>query len=452
MSSLIQFPTCPFVDSSGKISKPWLLWLQNPQFVSLVISETLGIDSGGTGIGTVPGAGQILIGNGAGYALHTITAGSGVTITNGAGTITISVNTSGIAIDTSQITSGYLAAARFPALSGDISNTTGSLSTALATVNANVGSFGSASSTNLFTVNGKGLITAASNTPIAIANTQVSGLGTMSVQNANAVVLTADAQINSLTFGRGGGNITTNLAMGNIALNSNTTAAYNNTAIGSGSLQNLNNGAAVYNTGVGAGTLNILTSGYYNTAIGVEALRHTNGNANTAIGTEALWSCQQNNNVAVGSGAIYSSVGGWNNVGIGVNCLYSSVTPKNNVAIGYNAGNNSLNVGNNNIYIGWQAYASAGSINNEIVIGAGAVGLGANITVIGNSSTIQTNFFGSIKSTNYIVSGLPSAATAGVGARAFVTDALAPVFGSTVAGSGTIPTPVYSDGSVWKVG
>ena len=34
------------------------------------------------------------------------------------------------------------------------------------------------------------------------------------------------------------------------------------------------------------------------------------------------------------------------------------------------------------------------------------------------------------------IHGLPSAATAGAGARAFVTDALAPVFGSTVAGGG----------------
>jgi len=53
---------------------------------------------------------------------------------------------------------------------------------------------------------------------------------------------------------------------------------------------------------------------------------------------------------------------------------------------------------------------------------------------------------------NYTVATLPSAATSGVGARSFVTDALAPTFGATVVAGGAIPTPVYSNGTVWKVG
>ena len=50
------------------------------------------------------------------------------------------------------------------------------------------------------------------------------------------------------------------------------------------------------------------------------------------------------------------------------------------------------------------------------------------------------------------VSALPSAATAGVGARSFVNDALTPVFGSAVAGGGAVTVPVYSTGSAWNVG
>ena len=50
------------------------------------------------------------------------------------------------------------------------------------------------------------------------------------------------------------------------------------------------------------------------------------------------------------------------------------------------------------------------------------------------------------------VASLPVAATIGSGSQAFVSDALAPVFGSAVTGGGTVPVPVYSDGSVWKVG
>jgi hypothetical protein len=54
--------------------------------------------------------------------------------------------------------------------------------------------------------------------------------------------------------------------------------------------------------------------------------------------------------------------------------------------------------------------------------------------------------------TNYAVADLPSAVTSGKGARSFVTDASAPTFGATVSGGGAVATPVYSDGTNWKVG
>jgi hypothetical protein len=54
--------------------------------------------------------------------------------------------------------------------------------------------------------------------------------------------------------------------------------------------------------------------------------------------------------------------------------------------------------------------------------------------------------------TNYTVATLPSAITSGKGARSFVTDALAPMFGATVVTGGAVAVPVYSDGTNWKVG
>jgi hypothetical protein len=54
--------------------------------------------------------------------------------------------------------------------------------------------------------------------------------------------------------------------------------------------------------------------------------------------------------------------------------------------------------------------------------------------------------------TLYTVATLPSAASSGAGARSFVSDALAPVFGATVATGGAVTVPVYSDGTNWKVG
>ncbi len=48
------------------------------------------VSKGGTGLSSIPANGEILIGNGTGYTKSTITAGSGVTITNAAGSITVS--------------------------------------------------------------------------------------------------------------------------------------------------------------------------------------------------------------------------------------------------------------------------------------------------------------------------------------------------------------------------
>lgn len=50
------------------------------------------------------------------------------------------------------------------------------------------------------------------------------------------------------------------------------------------------------------------------------------------------------------------------------------------------------------------------------------------------------------------VSALPSASTAGEGARYFVTDATATTFASVVAGGGSNNVPVYSDGTNWRIG
>ena len=65
----------------------------------------------------------------------------------------------------------------------------------LATVNANVGSFGSGTSVATFTVNAKGLVTAASSAAIPTATTSVLGLASFDTTtfavSAGAVTLTA---------------------------------------------------------------------------------------------------------------------------------------------------------------------------------------------------------------------------------------------------------------------
>ena len=82
---------------------------------------------------------------------------------------------------------------------------------------------------------------------------------------------------------------------------------------------------------------------------------------------------------------------------------------------------------------------SLGWSSNVCIIAAEAAGTGTQRQLI-------------FKSTPVTVASLPSAATMGSGARAFVSDAAAPTWGSTVAGGGAVPCPVFSDGSNWKVG
>jgi hypothetical protein len=57
-----------------------------------------------------------------------------------------------------------------------------------------------------------------------------------------------------------------------------------------------------------------------------------------------------------------------------------------------------------------------------------------------------------VKTTPVTVSALPSAATAGAGARAFVTDANSTTFNASAAGGGANNMPVFSNGTGWFIG
>ncbi len=53
------------------------------------LTGTVAVANGGTGLATSPTNGQLLVGNGTGYTQATLTAGVGVAVTNGAGSITV---------------------------------------------------------------------------------------------------------------------------------------------------------------------------------------------------------------------------------------------------------------------------------------------------------------------------------------------------------------------------
>jgi hypothetical protein len=94
--------------------------------------------------------------------------------------------------------SGVTSIATGTGLTGGPITSTGTISIANTAVTA--GSYGGATKTLTATVNAQGQLTAMAETPIAITNTQVSGLGTMSTQDASAVAITGGT-INATSVG-----------------------------------------------------------------------------------------------------------------------------------------------------------------------------------------------------------------------------------------------------------
>lgn len=65
------------------------------------------------------------------------------------------------------------------------------------------------------------------------------------------------------------------------------------------------------------------------------------------------------------------------------------------------------------------------------------------------SSLIVSSY---VTTTATTVANLPSAATAGAGARAMVTDATSTTFNATATGGGANIVPVFSNGTAWRIG
>ena len=229
-----------------------------------------------------------------------------------------------------------------------------------------------------------------------------------------------------VAVGLGAGSVATNIVVGDTALDSNTTGS-NNTA-------------------VGFNTMTANTDGFQNTAVGSEALdANTTGDYNTAVGYQALTAASTANyNTGVGYRALNASTTGANNTALGADALLL-VTGSDNVAVGYQAGD-ALTTGTNNIIIGNGAEAATAATSNSITFGNSSI---TTMRVPGLAFTAGVRHFSFGTLT---VATLPAAATAGAGARAFVTDANATTFASIVAAGGANGVPVYSDGTNWRIG
>jgi hypothetical protein len=162
----------------------------------------------------------------------------------------------------------------------------------------------------------------------------------------------------------------TNTALGNKALDSNTTGVGNtaigfsamttnttgsqNTATGRSAL--LNNTTGSFNTATGVQALVSNTTGELNTATGVDALfNNTTGSANTATGRSALFGNTTGRvNTATGSQTLFKNTTGTGNTATGVLALYTNSTGDDNTATG-SAALNFNTSGSNNTATGYLA-------------------------------------------------------------------------------------------------
>ena len=97
---------------------------------------------------------------------------------------------------------------------------------------------------------------------------------------------------------------------------------------------------------------------------------------------------------------------------------------------------------------------TAGTISTNAQPNITSTGTLTSLTVSGNvTGQSYDSATTALQTTPVVTSALPAAATAGTGARAMVTDADAgSVFGAALTGAGSLTLPVFSDGTIWRVG
>jgi hypothetical protein len=144
----IVFPQSPFLDPmTGRPAREWMMWLLNPSYVGVNVSNIVPVVYGGTGLSTTPANGQLLIGNGTGYSLNVLTAGLGITVTNLSGGIAIKVSDTAVT----------------------------------------AGTYGNSGVIPTITVNSRGQLTAVSTSPVTITSANVVGGATGTFLSADAV-------------------------------------------------------------------------------------------------------------------------------------------------------------------------------------------------------------------------------------------------------------------------
>jgi hypothetical protein len=289
--------------------------------------------------GQVTANGQLIIGSGVAPHLRvaTLTAGTGISITNGAGSITIGLS-GGVGTVTDVTTTN--STAQF---------------TGVAVKNINFGI------TNLVFGSSMPALTT------GINNTGLGNINLAAITSGEQNVAIGNQALQLLTTGNA------NTAVGRNSQGGRITGS-SNTSLGQNAL--FSNGSGSFNTACGAGALTSYL-GSNATAFGYLACRDTTGTGNTANGYISLVNCST----------------GTNNTGLGFQTLQLITTGSNNTCLGYNSGSALTVANSNNIFIGANVTGTAGD-NNTLRIGSGqtrAFIQGIASVAVDNQQTVTIN-------------------------------------------------------------